>query len=153
MKQRDRAKETDAHGWFALKSRKDEFSRILKLLTDFDDRTGRAKRYPDPETHLMRKAIAIANPDLVRIYLRRIATDVFSIVSELKCDSGIVVTGWVTEDGIHTERATQPSDHPVHNIVCITDLFERDSAPFEAPDDLNPATEQLMREKEFATQR
>jgi len=150
MKDQNEIERPIPRDWRLLQSRKEEFSRILQLLVDFDDKTGRALRYRDQETHHMRKAIAVGNPDLRRVYMRRIATDTFSIVSELICDAGMVVTGWLHEDGVHAERAAQPPEHPVHSIICVSDLFENDSTQFAPTRDLNPVTRALLSEVEFA---
>ncbi|MBL8020251.1 MAG: hypothetical protein JNM27_11345 [Leptospirales bacterium] len=151
MGQQKEERKTNPENWRFLTLRRDEFSRILQLLVDFDESTGRAKRYRDPETHYMRRAIAVANPDQSRIFLRRIARDVFSIVAETKSDSGIVVTSLILEDGIHAERATKPAEHPVHQIICTSDLFQRDCESIEPLSDLNPVTKRLLYEVETAS--
>lgn len=146
MEQNDADERNVTNDWRLLISRKEEFLKILSLLVDFDTRTGRAARYADPQTHYMRKAIAVAGPSLISVFLRRTSADLYSLVAQMHCDSGFLVTAFVLEDGIHQERATQPSDHPTHKIVCMTDLFHNDCEPVGPIDNLNPITQTLLSE-------
>ena len=109
--------------WVEIVERKKEFQDILKLLVEFDERTGRHQRYSDPESHYMRKACVVASAESLKIMARRIDEFVFYIVVRLECASGHEITGWVHEDGIAAERVTASPAHPVHRIVCLTDLF------------------------------
>lgn len=110
-------------GWVEIVERKSEFQSILKLLVEFDERTGRHQRYSDPESHYMRKACAVAPPESLRIFAKQMAEFVFHVVVRLDCASGHEITGWLHEDGIASERAGASPEHPVHRIVCLTDLF------------------------------
>lgn len=106
---------------------RDNFSRIVKLLVEFDERTGRYLKYKDPETHFMRKTVAIAAPEFVRFHVRHIGGFVYAVVASVDSPGGRVATAWVHEDGIKQERGqhvTEP-EHPVHSIECVSDLFDR----------------------------
>lgn len=122
--------ETKGDSWRELVSRKEEFLKIVQLLVDFDEKTGRYTRYRDQETHFMRRAVACADQERVRIFLKHLGGYVYSIVAEVSSPGGVVATAWVHEDGIKQEREGADSLHPVHNIVCVSDLFEK-AAPCE----------------------
>lgn len=143
--------ETSNADWRILRTHKVDFIKILSLLVEYDERTGKAARYPDPQRHRMRQAIAAANPDLSRFLIRRIAANLFSIVAETVCDGGLVTTRWLHEDAINQERSQQEPDHPVHSITCVTDLFENYCEPLGAENDLNSFTHKLMNEVEVVS--
>jgi hypothetical protein len=106
-----------------------EFQKIVKLMIDFDERTGRHTRYPDPEVHYMRKAVSVARPESLTIKLERAEHEegwVYFV--EVILDNSSVnslITRWIHEDGIRAERETLGEGHPVHNITCLTDLYDR----------------------------
>lgn len=97
------------------------FQRIVSLLVDFDEKTGRHARYP--QTHYARKAVAVAPPASLRIYAQDIGDYVYSIIAEVISEGAYVVTAWIHEDGIRQEREGAPAEHPVHSIECLTDLI------------------------------
>ena len=109
--------------WFELRSRKDELTKIVSLLVEFDEKTGRHARYDCRWSHYLRKALSVAEPDELRLFLKKQGEFVYSIVGQVSGDSGFATTAWVHEDGIAQERGDQPADHPVHSIVCVSDLF------------------------------
>jgi hypothetical protein len=113
-----------------LLTRKTEFQEMMRLLVDYDERTGRFHRYDGAELHYLRKTAALAPPDKLRVYLRQVEPFVYAVVVELATDGARVATAWIHEDGIRAEREvwTDP-DHPVHGIVCMTDLFTTDTTP------------------------
>ena len=121
--------------WTELLERKDEFQGIVRLLVEFDEKTGRYRKYGDQETHYMRKAISVAEPESLRIFLKHLGGFVYYVVAQLISESGHVSTSWVHEDGIRGERDEfkEISTHPVHTILCMTDLYEENSKPL--PDD------------------
>lgn len=123
MKLTAEKKNEQASGWRELVKKKDEFLKIVQLLVDFDEKTGRYARYRDTETHFMRRAIACADPEKVRIFLKHLGGFVYSIVAEVHSPGGLVATAWVHEDGIRQEREGAQKEHPVHSIVCVSDLF------------------------------
>jgi hypothetical protein len=115
--------------WKEVVDCKGEFQNILRMLILFDEQSGRYREYGEPELHYMRKAISIADPDLLRIYLRDLGAYVYYVVVELSIGGGRLATAYVHEDGIRLEREqrTDESGHPVHGIVCLSDLFEADA--------------------------
>jgi len=133
--------------WREILERKEEFQKILQLLVDFDERTGRYLRYVDNETHWMRKAIAASSPENIRVLLRHQGGYIYTIVAQIQTDSGIVASAYVHEDGIMIEREQNPDEHPVKRIVCMTDLFERSSKELANHDGLNSFTIGLIEER------
>lgn len=113
-----------------LLTRKTDFQEMMRLLVDYDERTGRFHRYDGAELHYLRKTAALAPPDKLRVYLRQVQPFVYAVVVELATDGARVATAWIHEDGIRAEREvwTDP-EHPVHRIVCMTDLFTTDTTP------------------------
>jgi len=111
--------------WIELTSRKDEFTKIVKLLVEFDERTGRYRRYGCESSHWLRKALAVSDQECIRILLRNLGGFVYSVVVEIRTDSGFATMSWLHDDGIRKERDEKKSEanHPVHSIVCVTDLF------------------------------
>lgn len=113
--------------WYEIDENKEEFQKIVKLLVDFDETTGRYRRYGDPETHFMRRSVSVADPEMLRVFLNHLGGYVYYIVVELKSQGGSISTSWIHEDGIRSERDEfrEQKDHPVHGILCITDLAEK----------------------------
>jgi len=130
--------------WFELKSRKVEFLEILNLLIKFDEKTGRFRRYDSPWTHWLRRSVASADPDQTRIIIRNLGEFVYSVVLQSQSPPGLAICSYVHEDGIRIERDATDSSHPVHSIVCLTDLFENDAAPIVDLGDLHAFTLELM---------
>lgn len=93
----------------------------------------------------MRSAIAVANPQNTRIFLRESSNFAYTVVAEHWSTAGIVVSTHIHEDGIAVERQTAPANHPVHSIVCVTDLYQS-ASPLERIDGLNPVTRRLLLE-------
>jgi len=117
--------------WMELRDGQAEMQKIIHLLVDFDERTGRFKRFEDQSSHWMRKAVSVCNPKDLRIFAKRTAEWVYLVSVHALTNAGSVRTSWVHEDGIRMERDSAPADHPVHTIVCLTDLVERYGQPPE----------------------
>ena len=132
--------------WHELESKKEEFQKIVRLLVDFDETTGRYRRYGDPETHFMRRSVSVADADRLRIFLCPLGGFVYYIVAELQSGGGCVSTGWVHEDGIRAERDEfrEEKAHPVHSIVCMTDLFEQFSVKMDGDFSLSSVSAQTI---------
>jgi hypothetical protein len=128
-----RNREKNQYEWREIISEKREFCGIVKLLVDFDEKTERFRRYAHPETHYMRKAVGVADPAFIRIFIRDCGGYVYHIVSEINTDAGFMSTFWIHEDGIRAEREILKDqlDHPVHSIVCVSDLYEYNSEPVD----------------------
>lgn len=112
--------------WIELTSKREEFTKIVKLLVAFDQNTGRYARYENESSHWLRKAVSVAEPDALRVILKHLGGFVYSVVTEQRTESGFCVTCWVHEDGIRSEREDKMSEprHPVHSIVCVSDLYQ-----------------------------
>ncbi len=139
--------------WKELCNQKQEFIKITALLTDYDERTGRYRKYGEKSDHFMRKAVSIACPDSIRVFFRDLGGYMYTVAVELSTGAGVVITNWVHEDGIRLERdelADSP-DHPVHSIICITDLYEKYSkavSDCEGLPELNPWTREYLEKEE-----
>lgn len=99
--------------------------KILTLLVDFDERTGRYLRYRDPEAHFARRSLSVAEG--AKFYLCHLGDYVYLIVGHTSGQGIAVTTSWVHEDGIRQERETSNAQHPVHGITCVTDLWDEAS--------------------------
>ncbi len=147
-------KRTSRPAWRELLGRKDDFQAIVRLLTEFDERTGRFRRFSDPETHYMRRALAVCDSECLRVFVRSLGGFVYQVAVELRGRAGSVATGWVHEDGIRAERETFSGEarHPVHSITCLTDLYESDCVDSDeeglsARGRISEALEEVMNER------
>ena len=113
-------------GWRELQTQLEDFFEIVRMLLKYDEQTGRASRL-EPHLHLLRKAVSQAPQSEVRVFLRDLGGWVYHVVVEWRCPIVQMTTTWVHEDGIRREREElfENTEHPVHGIVCVTDLFER----------------------------
>ena len=78
--------------------------------------------------------------------MKRLSDCVYAIVCEYRSSAAIIITSWVHEDGIRSERKTATADHPVHRIICISDLFEGASMRADDLESPNPFTVKLLAE-------
>ena len=117
-------------GWFELTTRKDEFLKILQLLVEFDEKTGRYKNFSDQQSHFLRKSVSVANIASLRIFFQAIGFYVYEVVVEMKSIGSYSATQWIHEDGIRAERDEYKDilSHPVHTITCLTDFYENNSS-------------------------
>lgn len=141
--------------WKELKSQKKEFIKIVSLLTEYDEKTGRFRKYGERSDHFMRKAVSIAAEDSIRVFLRSRGGYMYDVAVELHTGAGAVITNWIHEDGIRLERDEwrHDPDHPVHSIVCITDLFEKNAEPLSEEDglaELNSFTREFLAAEEIS---
>jgi len=118
-------------GWVELKDGKDEMQRIVSLLVEFDEKTGRVNRYRDKASHWMRKAVAVCDPGDLTLYVKHSLDWSYCVTAHINSNAGIVKTSWVHEDGIRAERATASPEHAVHKIVCLSDLVEKHGKPVD----------------------
>ncbi|MCE9598384.1 MAG: hypothetical protein K8S54_10490 [Spirochaetia bacterium] len=132
--------------WKELIRRKEEFLRILQLLVEFDERTGRHLKYEDGETHYLRRAVCTADPSRTRILIRDLGSYMYSVVCETRNTSALAVIAYIHEDGIRVERDKCDPDHPTQSITCVTDLFEKATEAFDTAD-LSTFARDLMDER------
>ena len=127
--------ETKDKIWKELWQGKREFLDIMRLLVDFDAKTGRFRHYENPETHYMRRAISIADPDDLRILLCDRGECIYQVVAELSVPSAFLSATWLHEDGFPSDRQFLDGQrtHPVHKIPCLTDLYEKYAQELKLP--------------------
>ncbi|MEQ9366379.1 MAG: hypothetical protein RIF32_19215 [Leptospirales bacterium] len=115
----------NAATYFEIVEQKEEYQNMVRLLLHFDERSGRFKAYSEPELHYMRKAATVCKPAHLRVFVRPLEDRIYGVVLEVRLGGGIMATAFVHEDGIAIEREERKSDplHPVHNIVCLSDLL------------------------------
>lgn len=111
--------------WQELKEKKNEFQSMTKLLLEFDERSGRLKYRSNQSLHYIRKAISICEPELLQVWLRHQAAYIYEVIVFGMENQSMYSTSWLHEDGIWIERQRYQSqpNHPVHDIVCLTDLY------------------------------
>lgn len=125
----------------------EKFQSIIGLLTNFDSKTGRWRKYSNPETHFMRRAISLANPDDLIVLIKKIDTYTYRIVVRYVSDHATLSIAWTLEDGIAHERSEYADlNHPVHGITCLTDIYDSDESLGALIDDidLNIETRRLL---------
>ncbi len=115
--------------WKELLKRKEQFQEMVAMLVDFDERTGRHRRFGEPEQHFFRKAVVSADPNDLRIFMQKIRGYVYYVVVELRTPGGFCATSWLHEDGVQLERdqMLDEPDHPVHGVDCLSDFFRKHS--------------------------
>lgn len=101
-----------------------DFQDIVRILTNYDDVTGRYLSFPDRISHQARKRVAMAEPNNVRVRVTDLGNFVYEVIATVRLDSSKITARWVHEDGIRLERGMQVMSpaHPVHSIKCLTDL-------------------------------
>lgn len=135
----------EQYEWKEIVKDKGELQNIVRILTDFDTRTGRVEHYVDQYTHYLRKAISVSLESETRIFVKYLSGFRFLVVGEIHGPCGFTATSWVHDDGIMNEREDKSGEpsHPVHSIVCLTDLYKE---AVSLPQDLNAMTIQIMEE-------
>lgn len=108
----------------------EDIQKIILLLVEFVERTGQHKNYHDIDAHYARFGVALANPQNIKVYIKHLGGYVYVIIGEVKSNSTRITTAWVHEDGIQQERIEHKDiEHPVHTIVCVTDLYQKCISP------------------------
>ncbi|HNN76700.1 MAG TPA: hypothetical protein PKN93_18775 [Leptospiraceae bacterium] len=103
-----------------------DMQRIVRLLTEYDEKTGRYLSYKDdPETHFARKAIGAASSG-VRFVVRDLGGFVYSVIAYYEGSGSRIATAWVHEDGIQQER--ESGMQIPESIRCLTDFVRSASA-------------------------
>jgi len=108
------------------------FQQILGLLLRFDERTNLAGL---DHSHFLRRAISVAQPADVTVLLGRLEDGLFYVCVRLDTKGGQLRTSWLHEDDIYREReeVADDAEHPVHQMLCLTDLYAR-AAPISEAD-------------------
>jgi hypothetical protein len=121
------------NGWAEIHERKDEFQYMSRAPIGHAERTGRHLRCG--ADHYVRKAISVADPEEVRVFIRHLGDFDYLVAAQLRTHTSRVMTSWVHQDGIRIERdaVRKRKHHPAHRILCLTDLYEQNSRPL--PDD------------------
>lgn len=112
--------------WREIVGRIGEFQVITGMLVDFDERTARFELYSNAESHYLRKVVTICQAQHLRLFVRDEGSYLYTIVVEMRSPSGYIVATWVHEDGVQIEREnfSDEPNHPVHGILCLTDLLQ-----------------------------
>ncbi|HBS07150.1 MAG TPA: hypothetical protein DEA96_19410 [Leptospiraceae bacterium] len=113
--------------WREIQKGKESFQEIVKMLVEFDERTGRHSYAPLKECHYMRKAISVGDPENLLVMACAYPSHLYYVTARLSNQQGKVTTCWVHEDGVAAERLDRKEEesHPVHQIVCLTDIFQQ----------------------------
>lgn len=98
---------------------------IVRLLAEYDEKTGRYLSYKNPETHFARKAIGAASSG-VRFVVRDLGGFVYSVIAYYEGSGSRIATAWVHEDGIQQER--ESGMQIPESIRCLTDFVRSASA-------------------------
>ena len=97
---------------------KEEFLNIVRILNRF---YGENSEFAD-KGHAFRVEFAKQPVSNVDIKMKRFGEYEYLItaiiISENKTET------WIHVDGIAEERKQLPSSHPVHEIICLQDIFE-----------------------------
>lgn len=106
---------------------------IVKVLTDFDEKTGRSHSYLD--LHYARKVISECTDITALKFIvetKSIAETtnrsfVYDVTAKLDLPGLKIITSWIHEDGIAQEKEQYKDNpkHPVHRITSLTDILNR----------------------------
>ncbi|MCB1172041.1 MAG: hypothetical protein KDK39_00675 [Leptospiraceae bacterium] len=112
--------------WRILNDRTADFRKIVAILTEYDEKRGRVQHYQNPELHCLRKAVTQAVDQDLTVCLRERPGYIYEVVVRYANPQGYFVTHWIHEDGIQSERElfAQDNEHPVHQITCLSDLYQ-----------------------------
>lgn len=122
--------------WKKIQGGNEDFQGIARLMVEFDEATGRVRRMENQVLHHLRKAASVCDPEDLDVYIRDRGGFEFEIVCSIDLKDGVCATRWIHEDGIKMEREEFREDpgHPVHSIVCMSDLYERYGVELERSD-------------------
>lgn len=106
---------------------KKEFQKIVALLVEYDERTGRIRKSDNNGivAHHLRKAASVADINNIEVTLTKKEGYIYTVTVSQRDSVSSFTTSWTHEDGIAEERIELKGkpDHPVHTIVCLSDLF------------------------------
>ena len=120
--------------WKELGERKQAFLDIVQSLVDIDTESKRC--YPNPEGHHLRSALAVSDPDWVRIFFSHWAGGLFVMVVELSFQNAFFCTAFMIEDG-YGENSTL--------CTSVTDLYNKHAMEIQLSDcGLQAATLEMM---------
>ncbi len=155
MHQKQEQEKREEQGeWRELLGNKEEFLSILRLLVEFDEKSGRYGLSRTPDLHHLRRAVSLASAGDVRILLKSLGGFVYLVVAEMRSSEGsFLATSWIHEDGIVEEKREREAnhDHPVHSLISLTELFHDTdhSAPLVLEEScLGEATLEIMAARE-----
>lgn len=111
--------------WREVVEMKDEFQKILKIMSAFEGHIGRYQESAEPELYFLRKAVSVCPLEMTRAFIREIGADNFYVILEMDVGGGYCATGYIHEDGLHQEKVerAEESEHPIHKMVSMTDIY------------------------------
>ena len=100
----------------------EDFQNILKVLVRFYD-TVLSEREEKNQSHEFRKKLSeMTDTKKVEIYLRKFGKYEYLIYADVNGEAD----SWIHVDGIAEEREQlKGKDHPVHAIVCMSDIYKK----------------------------
>lgn len=100
----------------------EDFQKILKVLVRFYDAV-LSEREEKNQSHEFRKALSqMTDTKKVEIYLRKFGKYEYLVYADMNGET----ESWIHVDGIAEEREQlKGKDHPVHTIVCMSDIYKK----------------------------
>lgn len=100
----------------------EDFQKMLKVLVRFYDAV-LSEREEKNESHEFRKALSeMTDTKKVEIYLRKFGKYEYLVYADVNGET----ESWIHVDGIAEEREQlKGKDHPVHTIVCMSDIYKK----------------------------
>ncbi|MCB1193465.1 MAG: hypothetical protein H7A23_17890 [Leptospiraceae bacterium] len=112
--------------WYELVFRKEDFLHIINVLNRYYDMYP-PKNHPS-DSHRFREDLTKTPVNSIRIFLKKFGDYEFLISAEILESDSKRMDSWIHVDGIKQERHDLENkgvyDHPVFEIVCLTDLYE-----------------------------
>ncbi|ATN94939.1 hypothetical protein [Leptospira phage LE3] len=97
-----------------VENQKKDFFHILKTLNHYYKMTK-----TKPSGHLFREKITEDQVN-TKVQIEKLGPYEFKITAQ----NGEQTESWIHLDGVQEEKTKFPKDHPVHSIVCMTDIYE-----------------------------
>ncbi len=131
-----------------LSGKIDQFQYILQLLIAYEEKEYAIKKaLPLPWLFHLRRALSVCPCEQVRVFMKNLGGYLFHIVMQAEDLGGRVSASWLHEDGIQAERDRNITvqDHPVHTILCLSDLYAKHTRKFSSDDmSRSPSADTLL---------
>lgn len=113
--------------WKELISRKEEFQHILRVLNNYYEMVAKTR---SASRDFRKKIAKEPSPSGFRVFFKKFGNYEFEVLAFLESDPR-EEERWFHLDGIQEERDKLKTignlEHPVFQIVCVSDLYELDS--------------------------
>ncbi|MBE7412411.1 MAG: hypothetical protein L6Q54_08145 [Leptospiraceae bacterium] len=123
--------------WVELKNKKEEFIRIVEVLNRYYSQN-KPENYPS-ESHKFREKLLQSPLDSFKVFIKKFGLFEYIIAVEISENGSSRFDTWIHIDGIEEERNELKNsgilDHPIFQIVSMTDLVNQYCSQIETPNE------------------